>query len=64
MASELLSNEGKGFYDKQDCELAAFSRLADQLHKLFPRLPICLHLDGLYANATVMKNASNMAGNI
>jgi hypothetical protein len=55
VASELLSNEGKGFYDKQDCELAAFSRLADQLHKLFPRLPICLHLDGLYANATVMK---------
>jgi len=54
VASELISNEGKGFFDKQDCELAAFSRLADKLHKLFPRLPLCIHLDGLYANATVM----------
>jgi hypothetical protein len=35
--------------DKQDCELKAFSRLAKRLKQRFPRLPICLLLDGLYA---------------
>jgi len=35
--------------DKQDCELRAFYRLAERLKQRFPRLPICLLLDGLYA---------------
>jgi hypothetical protein len=35
--------------DKQDCELKAFYRLAARLKARFPRLPICLLLDGLYA---------------
>lgn len=35
--------------DKEDCELRAFHRLAERLHAEFPRLPICLLLDGLYA---------------
>jgi hypothetical protein len=35
--------------DKQDCELKAFYRLAKRLKQRFPRLPICLLLDGLYA---------------
>jgi hypothetical protein len=35
--------------DKQDCELSAFYRLAKRLKARFPRLPICLLLDGLYA---------------
>jgi hypothetical protein len=35
--------------DKQDCELSAFYRLARRLKARFPRLPICLLLDGLYA---------------
>jgi hypothetical protein len=35
--------------DKQDCELKAFYRLTKRLKKRFPRLPICLLLDGLYA---------------
>lgn len=35
--------------DKQDCELKAFYRLAQRLKQRFPRLPICLLLDGLYA---------------
>jgi len=35
--------------NKQDCELKAFYRLAKRLKKRFPRLPICLLLDGLYA---------------
>ena len=40
---------------KQDCELRAFHRLADRIKKRFPRLPIMLLLDGLYANGPVMK---------
>lgn len=35
--------------DKQDCELNAFYRLCKRLKARFPRLPICLLLDGLYA---------------
>jgi hypothetical protein len=34
---------------KQDCELKAFYRLTERLKKRFPRLPICLLLDGLFA---------------
>jgi RimJ/RimL family protein N-acetyltransferase len=34
---------------KQDCELKAFYRLAERLKPHFPRLPICLLLDGLFA---------------
>ena len=34
---------------KQDCELKAFYRLAQRLKQRFPRLPICLLLDGLFA---------------
>lgn len=55
IGSELLSNEGKKEFDKQDCEHAAFLRLCDKIHKSFPRLAICIHLDGLYANRTVMR---------
>ena len=35
--------------DKQDCELKAFYRLVKRLKARFPRLPVCLLLDGLYA---------------
>jgi len=35
--------------DKQDCELKAFYRLTQRLKARFPRLPICLLLDGLFA---------------
>jgi len=34
--------------DKEDCELNAFGRLAKRLLSDFPRLPICLLMDGLY----------------
>jgi hypothetical protein len=37
---------------KQDCELKAFSRLAGELKKVYPRLPVLLLADGLYANQT------------
>ena len=39
--------------DKQDCELVAFQRLAEELHAAFPRLAICLLADGLYAATPV-----------
>lgn len=49
LATEWIS-EGKGKgWDKEDCELNAFYRLARKLKGYFPRLKICLLLDGLYA---------------
>jgi hypothetical protein len=39
---------------KQDCELKAFCRLAPRLKKAFPQLNLCLCLDALYANGTVL----------
>lgn len=41
--------------NKQDCELKAFYRLAERLKEYFPRLPILLLLDGLYANGPVLE---------
>jgi len=35
--------------DKQDCEQKGFTRLSESLHRRFPRLPLCLSLDALYA---------------
>jgi len=34
---------------KQDCELKAFCRLAQRLNERFPKLPLLLAMDGLYA---------------
>lgn len=39
---------------KQDCELRAFYRLANRLKKRFPRLPICLLMDGLFAGGPTL----------
>ena len=39
----------------QDCEQAAFPRLADKIKERFPRLPICVLLDNLYANQNVFR---------
>ena len=48
LLTEFIENPGE-FPKKQDCELKAFYRLAERLKQRFPRLPICLLLDGLYA---------------
>jgi len=53
VGSEFIENSGPGA-SKQDCELKAFYRLAPQLKKEFPQLPLCLCLDGLYANGEVL----------
>lgn len=44
---------------KQDCELKAFYRLADRLKQDFPRLPICLLLDGLFAGGPTLERCES-----
>jgi hypothetical protein len=41
--------------EKQDCELKAFTRLSKRLKKAYPRLPVLLLADGLYANQTIFR---------
>ena len=48
LLTEFIENPGQ-YPTKQDCELKAFYRLADRLKRRFPRLPLCLLLDGLFA---------------
>jgi hypothetical protein len=48
LLSEFIENPGEKT-TKQDCELKAFYRLAERLKARFPRLPILLSLDGLFA---------------
>lgn len=55
LASEWLTNEGNEPFDKQDCELKAFPRLVEKVHNFFPRTPLCLLLDGLYASQNVIR---------
>ena len=45
--------------EKQDSELKAFSRMAGALKKAYPRLPVLLLADGLYANQTFFGVCSN-----
>jgi len=54
IATEWVRNPQDKAFDKQDCELKAFSRLADKIKKLYPRLPICITADGLYSNKTFL----------
>ena len=63
IASEFIENnveEAEGQKDlseerrKQDCETKAFRRLAWKIKKAFPRLPIILLADSLYASEPVM----------
>ena len=48
LMTEFIENPSQ-YPSKQDCELKACYRLADRLKQRFPRLPICLLLDGLFA---------------
>lgn len=48
LMTEFIENPGPDA-TKQDCEIMAFYRLAARLKKRFPRLPIGLTMDGLYA---------------
>ncbi len=52
--TEFIENPAEEQLDKQDCELKAFYRLTQRLKKAFPRLPICLSLDALFAGGPTM----------
>lgn len=63
IASEFIENNGEDAERqkemseeerKQDCETKAFKRLSKKLKKAFPRLPIILLADSLYASEPVM----------
>ena len=58
IATEWIENP-EGDFEKQDCELKAFTRLAEKLKKDFPRLPICITADGLYPNQTFFSICKN-----
>ena len=55
--TEFIENEE--FYEKQDCELKAFKRLAERLKKNYKRLPICILGDSLYAVDPIFKLCKN-----
>lgn len=68
IASEFIENNGeeaerqKGMSEaekKQDCETKAFTRLAAKLKDRFPRLPIVILADSLYASEPVMNLCRN-----
>jgi len=58
IATEFIENP-KENPSKQDCELKSFKRLAESLKKMFPRLPMCLLADSLYASAPVFEICRN-----
>ena len=59
LLTEFLDYEqGDRESDKQDCETRAFKRLAERLKTYFPRLPMILLLDGLYANGPIMEHCA------
>lgn len=57
IGTEFIENENEEV-TKQDCELKAFYRLAQKLKKTYPRLPICILGDSLYACEPVFKNCT------
>ncbi len=53
LATEWIENDEE--YEKQDCELKAFVRLAKKLKQQYPRLSMCIVADGLYPNQTFFR---------
>jgi hypothetical protein len=54
IGTEFIENESEDV-SKQDCEIKAFYRLAEKIKKTYPRLPICILGDSLYACEGVFK---------
>lgn len=52
LTTEWLCNS-ENMDEKQDCELKAFVRLAENIKKTYPRLPIIIAADSLYPNKTI-----------
>lgn len=58
IATEFIENEDENV-SKQDCEINAFKRLAPKLKSKYPRLPICILGDSLYACEPVFEICTN-----
>lgn len=58
IATEFIGNEAENM-PKQDCEINSFKRLAKTLKDMFPRLPICILGDSLYACGPVFDICKN-----
>ena len=54
IGTEFIENENEEV-SKQDCELNAAKRLLERIKKEYPRLPICIQGDALYATEPFMK---------
>ena len=59
LMTEFIENPGDKT-TKQDCELKAFYRLAERLKTRFPRLPIFLSMDGLFAGGPTFDALSKL----
>lgn len=53
LGTEFIENENEDV-SKQDCEINAAKRLMSRLKEEYPRLPICIQGDALYAAESVM----------
>jgi hypothetical protein len=56
--TEFIENESETV-SKQDCEITAAKRLMERLAKDYPRLPVCIQGDNLYAVESIMKICKN-----
>ena len=54
LGTEFIENE-KEDVSKQDCEINAAKRLMKKIKKAYPRLPVCIQGDALYATEPFMK---------
>ena len=54
LETEFIENESENV-SKQDCELNAAKRLVARLKKEYPRLPVCIQGDALYATEPMMR---------
>ena len=54
IGTEFIENESEDV-SKNDCELNAAKRLFGRLKKEYPKLPVCIQGDALYAAGTVME---------
>lgn len=59
IATEFVENSGTE-ETKQDCELKACYRLMEKLKTCFPRLPICIGADSLYAGEPFFRKCKGM----
>lgn len=54
LGTEFIENENENV-TKQDCEMNAAKRLLERIKKEYPRLPLCIEGDALYATEPMME---------